>query len=57
MALGFVGGVMNLWWMGLATLFMVVEKLPDIGRHVRRPAGAALLLAGLVVLGKTVASV
>jgi predicted metal-binding membrane protein len=43
MTLGFVGGAMSLLWMGLATMFMVIEKLPDIGQHVRRPAGLALL--------------
>lgn len=47
MALGFVGGVMNLLWMGLATLFMVLEKLPDIGMHVRKPGGIALIGLGL----------
>ena len=46
MALGFVGGTMNLIWMGLATVFMALEKLPDIGRYLTRPAGHALLLAG-----------
>lgn len=46
MALGFVGGVMNLAWMGAATLFMILEKLPDIGRHLTRPAGWALIAAG-----------
>jgi len=49
MLLAFVGGVMSLLWMGLAALFMVAEKLPDIGRYVRRPAGAALLGAGMIV--------
>jgi predicted metal-binding membrane protein len=50
MALGFVGGVMSLLWMGLATLFMVLEKLPQIGHRVMRPAGAALIAGGLIVL-------
>ncbi|MEO3414935.1 DUF2182 domain-containing protein [Roseovarius sp. CAU 1744] len=50
MALGFVGGVMSLLWMGLATLFMVLEKLPQIGHHVTRPMGAALIFGGLAVL-------
>lgn len=49
MSLGFVGGVMNLWWMGLATAFMVAEKLPGLGQHLRRPAGVALVGAGVVV--------
>ena len=52
MALGFVGGVMNLAFMGLATLVMVVEKLPAYGRFVTRPLGAALIAAaGLVGFG------
>ncbi|MGR3501111.1 DUF2182 domain-containing protein [Pseudaestuariivita sp.] len=51
MALGFVGGVMSLLWMGLATLFMVIEKLPQIGHYVTRPMGALLVVAGLGVIG------
>lgn len=47
MALGFVGGIMSLLWMGLATLFMVIEKLPQIGHYVTKPMGAALIVAGL----------
>ena len=50
MALGFVGGVMSLLWMGLATLFMVIEKLPQIGHVVTRPMGGILIVAGLVVV-------
>jgi predicted metal-binding membrane protein len=50
MALAFVGGTMNLWWMGAATLFMAIEKLPDLGRWLTRPAGWALILAGGAVL-------
>ncbi|MCU9846527.1 DUF2182 domain-containing protein [Defluviimonas sp. WL0024] len=46
MALGFIGGTMNLVWMGAATLFMTLEKLPEIGRRLTRPAGSALILAG-----------
>ena len=46
MALGFVGGVMSLLWMGLATLFMVFEKLPAVGHHLTKPAGVVLILAG-----------
>ncbi len=49
MALAFVGGVMNLAWMGLATLFMVFEKLPEVGGVLRLPAGVALTLAGIAV--------
>lgn len=49
MVLGFVGGVMSLLWMGLATLFMVFEKLPDIGARATKPAGVVLILAGIGV--------
>jgi len=47
MALGFVGGVMSLLWMGLATLFMVLEKLPQIGHAVTKPMGVVLILGGI----------
>ncbi|WP_299967195.1 DUF2182 domain-containing protein [uncultured Roseobacter sp.] len=50
MSLGFVGGVMNLAWMGLATLFMVIEKLPQLGHYVTKPMGVLLVAAGLVVM-------
>ncbi|MEP3345218.1 MAG: DUF2182 domain-containing protein [Litoreibacter sp.] len=50
MLLAFVGGVMSVAFMGLATVIMVVEKLPDLGRHVTKPLGAALLMAGAWVL-------
>ena len=51
MALGFVGGVMNLAWMGLATLFMVLEKLPQVGHVVTKPMGVVLVVAGCAVIG------
>jgi predicted metal-binding membrane protein len=47
MALAFVGGTMNLVWMGAATLFMALEKLPDIGRPLTHPMGAILILAAV----------
>lgn len=45
MLMGFAGGAMNLMWMGAATLFMTFEKLPEIGRHLTKPAGLVLLVA------------
>lgn len=54
MALGFVGGMMSLLWMGLATLAMVLEKLPQIGHHVTRPLGAALVLGGLALAAASI---
>ena len=53
MALAFVGGTMSLVWMGLATLFMVLEKLPQLGRPLTRPAGFALIGAGAVLALRT----
>lgn len=50
MLLGFVGGVMNVAFMGLATLIMVVEKLPDLGRYITKPLGVALLAASALTL-------
>ncbi|MBL6856448.1 MAG: DUF2182 domain-containing protein [Rhodobacteraceae bacterium] len=49
MVLGFAGGVMNFLWMGLATLFMVIEKLPAIGHYVIRPMGAVLIASGVLL--------
>ena len=50
MLLGFVGGVMDLAFMGLAMVLMTLEKLPDIGRPLTRPLGWALICAGFAVL-------
>ena len=50
MPLGFVGGVMSLLWMGLATVFMVLEKLPQIGHRATRPLGVTLILGGIGLL-------
>ena len=47
MLLSFVGGVMNLAFMGLATFLMMVEKLPQYGRFLTMPLGIILVLSGL----------
>jgi predicted metal-binding membrane protein len=57
MALGFIGGTMNLVWMGLATAFMVLEKLPDIGRWLTRPAGVVLLAGGAYAVARATGTV
>lgn len=46
MLLGFVGGVMNLAFMGLAMVVMATEKLPALGHVITRPLGYLLLGAG-----------
>jgi predicted metal-binding membrane protein len=48
MLLGFVGGVMSLGFMGLATLVMTLEKL-RAGAMITRPLGVVLIGAGLGV--------
>jgi len=50
MALGFVGGVMSLLWMGLATFIMIVEKLPQVGQFIRKPLGGVFFLGGLFMV-------
>lgn len=42
MLLAFVGGTMNLVWMGLAMTLMIIEKL-SFGRYVTHPIGAMLV--------------
>ena len=54
MVLGFAGGVMNFLWMGLATLMMVLEKLPQVGHFLVKPLGSILILSGLSVVAFTI---
>jgi len=49
MALAFVGGTMNLVWMGAAMVLMTVEKLPTFGRYITAPVGAVLIASAMVV--------
>ncbi|MEM9250486.1 MAG: DUF2182 domain-containing protein [Pseudomonadota bacterium] len=49
MLLAFVGGTMNLAFMGVALLLMTLEKLPDLGQPITRPLGGVLILAGLAL--------
>jgi len=55
MALGFVGGTMNLVWMGGAMVLMTIEKLPTFGRYITAPLGAALLASAAVVAWRAAA--
>jgi len=50
MALLFVGGVMNLLWIALITLFVLLEKILPLGIPGGRLAGAALIAAGAGVM-------
>ena len=49
MLLAFIGGTMNLMFMGLAMVLMTLEKLPDIGRYLTKPLGLALIAAGFAL--------
>ena len=44
MLLLFVGGVMNLWWIGLLTLFVLLEELAPLGAR-------GGLVSGLLFIG------
>jgi predicted metal-binding membrane protein len=50
MALLFVAGVMNLWWVGLLTVFVLFEKVAPTRWRVGGLAGAILVAWGLVTL-------
>ena len=50
MLLLFVGGVMNLLWIGAITVFVLLEKLAPYGAQGGRFSGLALMLVGASVL-------
>ncbi len=55
MLLAFVGGTMNLIWMGGAMVLMLLEKLPEIGKPLTHPIGIGLILAGLMIMARAIA--
>ncbi|MEM7251864.1 MAG: DUF2182 domain-containing protein [Pseudomonadota bacterium] len=50
MLLAFIGGTMNLLWMGVVTVVMVMEKMRGAGTWVRPIVGAVLIGIGAGVL-------
>jgi predicted metal-binding membrane protein len=46
MALLFVGGVMNLLWIAVLTIFVLLEKVIPMGRTIARVAGGVLVASG-----------
>ncbi len=50
MALLFVGGVMDIYWIGGLALFVVIEKLYSHGVWFGRLSGAGFLIAGMALL-------
>jgi predicted metal-binding membrane protein len=53
MALLFVSGVMNLVWIAGIALYVAGEKLLPLGRRLSRVSGAALIVSGAIVVGRT----
>ncbi|MBE0413919.1 MAG: DUF2182 domain-containing protein [Yoonia sp.] len=54
MLLAFVGGVMNMAFMGIATLIMVLEKMQNLGRYVTRPLGVVLIFGAMTLVVRAV---
>ncbi|HTG43232.1 MAG TPA: DUF2182 domain-containing protein, partial [Verrucomicrobiae bacterium] len=52
MALLFVAGVMNIWWIGLITVFVVLEKIVPRGLLVGHVAGLLLAAWGLWLIAR-----
>jgi predicted metal-binding membrane protein len=50
MALLFVGGVMNLFWIATLAIFVLLEKVAPFGRVVARVAGLAFIAGGVWLL-------
>lgn len=53
MALLFFGGVMNLLWIAIITIFVLVEKAAPFGLALGRACGVALILGGAFVILQT----
>lgn len=56
MALLFVGGVMNIWWIAAITIYVAVEKLTPGGKTVSRAMAGILVVAGVAILAKSITS-
>jgi len=50
----FVVGVMNLVWVAALTGFVLLEKIGPQGAMIARIAGAALIVLGIVAIGRTI---
>ena len=53
MMLLFVGGVMNLWWIGALTVFVLLEKAAPFGEKGGRYSGFAIGCAGAWMLARS----
>lgn len=50
MALLFVGGIMNIWWILGIAIYVAIEKLAPGGDRLAQPMGAILILVGIGLL-------
>ena len=50
MTLAFVGGVMNLAFMAVMTVFMILEKIPDYGNYISTQLSLILIGSGTVLV-------
>ncbi len=50
MALLFVGGIMNIWWVLGIAIYVALEKLAPGGDRIARPMGAVLIFAGAALM-------
>jgi len=53
MLLLFVGGVMNLWWIGALTVFVLLEKLAPLGAQGGRLSGLLIIALGFWNLARS----
>ncbi len=49
MSLCLITGLMNIAWMGLLTIIITFEKLPDLGKFVSKPLGIVLMATSLLI--------
>jgi predicted metal-binding membrane protein len=54
MAVLFVVGVMNLAWVGVLTVFILVEKIGSTGVRVARVGGSIMIAFGVIVVSRSV---
>jgi predicted metal-binding membrane protein len=57
MALLFVGGIMNLYWIAGLALLVILEKFTPVGRQLARVAGILLIGGGFWMLSRALTSI
>ena len=53
MALLFVAGVMNIWWVAAISILVLIEKIAPAGMRVGKLAGAILLVWGGIMIARS----